>query len=140
MPHIKETMARLNIIICDICKGMSNVTLLFGVTLQSGKGKNKELTKAEICQKCYDDLTSRIKSDFDFDNSFSSRPRLEKNRTALLPSPLKVEIAEGESIVPSNVNNITPPPQPMCLHDRKSFVEDKEDYLRCRDCGEEWKA
>jgi len=130
-------MARLNIIICDLCKGISKVTLQYILTLQSGKGKDKEVTKAEICPTCHEDLIGRVKSEFEFNNSFSSKPRREHRTT---PSQDVIEIVEGESIVASNVDNIAPPPQPRCLHDRKSFIEDKEDYLRCRDCGEEWKA
>ena len=120
-------MARLNIIICDLCKSMSKVTLPFCITLQSGKGKNREVNKAEICQGCYDNLYKKIESDFEFNNSFSSQPRMEK-----------VDITHGESIVPSNLNNVAPPPQPSCLHDRTSF--DPPSNIRCRDCGEEWRA
>jgi len=121
-------MARLNIIICDLCKQMSKVTLSFALTLQSGKGKDKEVTKSEICQKCYDNLKGRIKSDFDFNNSFSPQPRVEI-----------IDIANGEVIVPSKLNTvIAPPPQPSCLHEIKSF--EPPNNVRCRDCGEEWKA
>ena len=137
-------MARLNIIICDLCKSMSKVTLPFGITLQSGKGKNKELTKAEICQKCYDSTRSRIESDFEFNNSFSSRPRTENRIASHLSNPDKIEIAAGESIVPSNVDNIAPPPQKKCLHDEKSIYDyddvTETSYLRCKECGEEWEA
>ena len=137
-------MARLNIIICDLCKNMSKVTLPFGITLQSGKGKNKELTKAEICQQCYDATRGRIESDFDLNNSFSSRPRRETGRPANnMPSPEKIEIADGESIVPSNVDNIAPPPRQMkCTHEQTSVIDNEgtKIYLKCKECGEEWEA
>jgi len=106
---------------------MSKATLQFGLTLQSGKGKTKEVKKSEICQECYDRLYKKIENEFEFNNSFSSQPRMEK-----------VEIAEGESIVPSNINNVVPPPEPSCLHEKTSF--DPPNNIRCRDCGEEWKA
>lgn len=111
-------MARLNIIICDLCKNMSKATLQFGLTLQSGKGKNKEVKRAEICQKCYDVLIKKIESDFEFNNNFSL-PRVEK-----------VEIAEGESMVPSNINNVAPPPQPTCPHDKTSFDPPKQHQVQ----------
>lgn len=120
-------MARLSIIICDLCKSMSKVTLPFCITLQSGKGKTKEVKKADICQGCYDNLYKKIEHDFEFNNSFLPQPKVEK-----------VDIAEGESIVPSNLNNIVPPPRPSCLHDRTSFEPPND--IKCKDCGEEWKA
>jgi hypothetical protein len=138
----RKIMARLNIIICDLCKGMSKVTLPYGMTLQSGKGKDREVTKAEICQKCYEDLSQRIQSDFDFNNSFSSRPRKDIKPAAEL-SPIDIiEIAKGENMVPSNIDNIAPPPQPKCLHGATSIIDDDgvTTQLKCRDCGEEWKA
>ena len=114
---------------------MSKATLPFNITLQSGKGKNKEVTKAEICQQCYDATCSRIESEFEFNNDFSQKTR----SGALSPA---IEITKGESIVPSNVDNIKPPPQPKCLHDRKSILEDdgEKTYLKCNECGEEWEA
>lgn len=136
-------MARHNIIICDLCKNISKVTLPFGMTLQSGKGKNREITKAEICQKCYDSTRSRIESDFEFNNSFSSRPRMEtRGAVSHLPSSDKIEIAAGESIVPSNIDNIAPPPQKKCFHEHTSLTDDdgEKSYLKCKDCGEEWEA
>ncbi len=132
-------MARLNIIICDLCKSMSKVTLPFGITLQSGKGKSKELTRAEICQNCYDLTLSRIESDFEFNKSFSTKPRMEVGTI----SPDKIEIAVGESIVPSNLDNVAPPPQKMqCTHMHTSLMDDEGTklHLKCKDCGEEWEA
>jgi len=118
-------VARLNIIICDLCKSISSATLPFALALQSGKGKDKEQTKAEICQKCYDSIYKKIESDFDFNKSLKPQPRLEK-----------IEITEGESIVPSK--NITSVPlEHKCPHDKTSFDPPN---LRCRDCGEEWRA
>ena len=87
-------MAHLKIIICDLCKKISKAALPFMLTLQSGKGKGKEVTKAEICCPCYDKLYERIQSEFKFDSFSQSHVE-------------KIEIANGESIVKSNLNNIT---------------------------------
>jgi hypothetical protein len=107
---------------------MSKVSLSFTLVLQSGKNKDKEVTKSEICQNCYDDLYGSIKSDFEVNNSFPL-PQTE--------NPKKIEITKGETIVPSNTDNIALPPQPKCYHDKKSF---DEPYVTCRDCGEKWRA
>ena len=118
-------MAKLNIIICDLCKNVSKVELPFTITLQSGKGKDKEVTKAEICIECYNELYKRIELDFDFNNSLTPQPRKTE----------KIEI-DGEVIVPSNLN--TAATQKLkCQHERTSFDPPN---LICRDCGEEWRA
>jgi hypothetical protein len=60
-----------------------------------------------------------------------------------LPSQDKIEIAEGESIVPSNIDNIAPPPRQMkCSHERTSVMDNRGDkiHLKCKECGEEWEA
>lgn len=120
-------MAKLNIIICDLCQNMSKVELPFTLTLQSGKGKDKEITKAEICITCYNELYKRIELDFDLNNSLIPQPR----------SMEKIKIAEGESIVPSRTNTVIAAPKPQCYHDKTSYDPPN---ITCKDCGEEWKA
>ena len=119
-------MAKLNIIICDLCQSISKVELPFTITLQSGKGKDKEVTKAEICITCYNELYKRVELDFDFNNSLTPQPRKTE----------RVEITDGETIVPSNLNIVATQEQ-KCYHDKTSYDPPN---LTCKDCGEEWKA
>jgi len=121
-------MARLSIIICDLCKSMSKETLPFMLSLQSGKGKNKEVTKAEICSTCLNELKSKIESEFNITNNFSQETKVEKK-----------EIAAGETIVASQLNNVTAAPaRPECTHDANEF--EPPNNLTCKDCGEQWKV
>jgi len=60
-----------------------------------------------------------------------------------MPTPEIIEIGKGETIVPSNIDNIAPTPQKVkCLHGKSSLVDVKGtiSYLKCKECGEEWEA
>lgn len=125
-------MARLSIIVCDLCRTVSNEELPYSLTLQKGRGKGKEVVKAEICSTCFSSFVEKIESDFDIN-------QLPQNKT---PKVLeKKVIAEGETVVPSNIDNITEIPSEYadkCPHNKTSF--EPPNRAKCRECGEEWKV
>ena len=106
-------MARINLIICDLCKKPNNSELY--LSLQDGRGKNKKVVKAEICQLCFEKLTN------DINREYSLEPQKR--------------LGEGETIIPSKAENIVKNPRPKCYHDNNSY---EPPYFICKDCGEKW--
>ncbi len=123
-------MAKLSIIICDLCKKINEAKEEYLLTIQVGKGKDREVTKAEICSTCYEKLSDAINSEFEF------------NKLPQQQNSPGIEIGRGENIVPSNINNVAPPPQlqvDKCKHDSRSLTPVGETtWFVCRDCGHEW--
>ena len=126
-------MAKLNLIICDLCNGLNKCKIPYVLSLAAGKGQDREVKKAEICKNCYDQLSDDIDSEFDLTN-FSPNPKSQA-----------VDLGAGQTIIPSQVNNIAPPPgrqaESKCAHDRKSMELDEKDisWFTCRDCDHKWK-
>ena len=116
-------MARSAITVCDLCNKIVE-DADFKLVLSSGKGKDKEVTKAEICLDCYEKIKSAIESSFDFNSDFS-RP--------------VINVLKGENIVPSTINNVTAAPQlkKSCSHEKKSY---EPPDITCLDCGHAWKV
>lgn len=113
-------MARLNIIVCDLC-GTSQKTDLEGrLTIKFGDIKPH---KAEICEVCVSDLLTRLNSDKVLQTPKPSiKPKVLDNGEVIVPSALT-----NEQIKHSNQK------KPVCAHERTSF---EESHLVCKDCGD----
>lgn len=135
-------MARLSIIVCDLCnvpshtirKGTSKEELPYNLSLQQGKGKDKEVHKAEICKKCFDGIITKLSDDF----NVNTLPQINMKQVVNIPPKV---IAEGETIVPSSAENITDLPsknENTCSHEKASF--EPPGKMKCRDCEFEWRV
>lgn len=105
------------------------------MTLQKGKGKNKEVFRAEICSTCFDVLTQKITSEIDLNQLPQSGAGANN-----IPVEKKV-IADGETLVPSSLDNVAPAParqSSVCRHEQASF--EPPGIVKCRKCGDTWKV
>lgn len=110
-------MARLSIIVCDLCKKMAESTN-HKLQIASGRGDGKVAQKAEICQACFDDLKRRLDSSVSLNN-----------------------ITQPRAAAPSD-GPITPiasrrrPPTDGCTHSNSKF---DSPFVICLDCGDKQK-
>lgn len=126
-------MARFSIIVCDLCPKISKEELPYSLALQKGKGKDKEVTKAEICSSCFSTLIEKIESDFDLN-------QLPQNNEQVMQIGEQKVIADGETLVPSNLDNVAKLPgriEQTCGHEKTSF--EPPNNVKCKECGDEWK-
>lgn len=108
-------MARLSVIICDLCKKLSQSA---GNKLQLFSGKKLDV-KGEICQKCFDDIKAK----------FSAEVNLET-----LNQPTARKVHDG-AIVPSTADNVAASPRRAttgCVHKNTKF---QSPFIICEDCG-----
>jgi len=130
-------MATMNLSICDLCKLVSKDGLPFRFTLQKKGKKGAANIKAEICQVCFDDFSSRIESEISFEqlNKSATKPprqmksvdglRMIQDNIAVVPSAMDYDTAYNRS------------GQSKCGHEKTSF---DPPYIKCKECGDQWEA
>ena len=139
-------MANMNLLICDLCTKIKK-NLVYKLVLQhkdSRKAAHKEAglkpIRAEICQDCFDRLSSKIESEINLEEiNKIQRKSITTQDWEEEPAVIKV-LDDGSSIVPSKTDydpGHNKPASSACSHDKTSFDPPN---VRCRDCGEEWEA
>lgn len=135
-------MATLSIEVCDLCNKVSKQRINHFLQIKEGKNRKGDCIKAEICVGCFDDLSSRIESEVNFDTLHNPKPPSSSSYTA--PRLGKIEgikiLEDDAAIVPSQVDYDIAhnrPPENKCLHGKASF---DPPYVKCNECGEEWTA
>lgn len=111
-------MARLSIIVCDLCKKMAEATDN-KLQISSGKGDEKVVHKAEICQMCFDELRAKL------DSSVSLDRITQQSRPIAQPSEPVTPIATRRR-----------PPPDGCTHSNSKF---NSPFVTCLDCGDQQK-
>lgn len=114
-------MARLNIIVCDLCGVKQTDAPQNKLSIKQGK---QPPIKGEICDTCASDLIDRVK--------------YEKTGTNLVAKKqIASKTADGDAIVPSALTNEqikhSNKKSTVCTHERTSF---EPPNLICKDCGD----
>lgn len=105
-------MVKLNISVCDFCKGIKDSGLDYRISLGL-KGKKGVLLKAEICNNCYTALDTKLRAEVDFTK----------------------QIPENGSFVPSaNRTPLASKEKSGCKHERLSMNVEKG-VAECREEG-----
>jgi len=145
-------MARISLVICDLCKEKIEDEAIFGIVLTS---RDEMGTNGEICKNCFRSLLSRLKSSPETVLQTRLRTQGGPNNS---PQSLRCigvqdggsgvvlgvsdavshpegskELSDGEFKVPSQAHTI-PREKSSCNHDRKSFADNGE--VICLECSE----
>lgn len=125
-------MAKFNLSLCDYCHKLSKKEFNHFLILRKGKAKGGELTKAEICEECFDKFLSRIEAEVTLDGTNNPiKPTTNKNQ---------IQLDDDAAIVPSNTDYDTAYNKPTgvtCKHENTSFDPPN---VTCKKCGEVWTA
>lgn len=129
-------MATMNLSICDLCNAIRKDGLPHKLSIKEKGTKGGANVKAEICQVCFDDISSRIESEVSFEE-INKRQPTRPNQTHARPTGPLETIDEGMTIAPSAMDyrpGSNSPPQ-GCSHDQKSY---EPPIFTCRTCGHKW--
>ncbi len=111
-------MARINIVVCDLCGETQKASIDNKLSIKVGKDKPR---KAEVCAACTKDILERLDAD----------------KTTIQPKKTKQTGDNGEIIVPSALTNErikhSNQKKVVCAHERTSF---EPPDLICKDCGD----
>lgn len=111
-------MARLSIIVCDLCKKMAESTN-HKLQIVGGRGDDKVVSKAEICQACFDDIKRRLDSTV----SLSNITDTNRGATAVSSAPVTPLATRRK-------------PAFSCTHTNTKF---DSPFIICLDCGDKEK-
>lgn len=112
-------MARLNVVMCDLCKKISKTDEPGLLKATRGRGESKQVINAEVCDSCFYDLQTKIDKIVTLD-AIGATPNYGPP-----PGVLRTPIAKRGPVESS-----------MCKHIRTEF---KSPFVHCLDCGNQEK-
>jgi len=132
-------MARISMILCDLCKQEIKYEdgTDYGIILFKLKENKEKKEEGEICLKCYRSLLNRVKSPCGLPKKTETKtePKIKDSKDTNVESTRKEinQIAEGEYRVPSRAHLIKHK-ESECSHDKKTFIGDGK--FMCKECKE----
>ncbi len=148
-------MAKISMIICDLCNKEIKDSTVYEITLSSFE--KERIDKAgEICLICYRSLLGRLNKAAHLPMVWSreSKPQTADNpeqsldcigvtdgspttlgKSTFISTPTAIKSEDGEFKVPSLAHTIKHEVVRKCTHDRTRMSEDGNSF-NCLDCGE----
>ena len=114
-------MARLNVVLCDLCKKISKTDSPAILKAVKGRGEDKQVISAELCNSCFDDIKAKVDKIVSLDTITSGQPQAPGAQEGL-----RTPIASKRR-----------PELNACKHLNSDF---KHPFITCRDCGNQEKT
>lgn len=121
-------MARLNVVLCDLCKKISKTDSPATLKAVKGRGDDKQVISAELCSDCFDSLKAKIDTVVNLDTLTGAPTKRHEypGEPGNTPHELRTPIASRRR-----------PELNACKHLNSDF---KHPFITCRDCGNQEKT
>lgn len=117
-------MSSIRVYICATCNRTSKDKFDAKLSLNKGKGENKQCRRTLVCDVCFEEFLAKIDDELDINEIFNNSTRIKS-------------IDDGEKIIPSKAPPGGSRPNNNCPHEKSSY---EHPYIICKSCGEEWLA